>query len=101
MQGMSGGIYACIMEKLTFVTDDGEELTLSVVEETRVNGVSYLLVTEASDSGEDEEAEAYIMKDVSNDKDADAVYEFVDDETEFESVGKVFDALLEGDIDLE
>lgn len=88
------------MEKLTFVAEDGEELELYIVEETRINGVNYLLVTNSLEE-EDEEAEAYIMKDTSGDGETDAVYEFVEDAAEFESVGKVFDALLEGDVDLE
>ena len=43
----------------------GEEEAVGffVVEETRINGVSYLLVTET----EDDEAEAYILKDLSAD----------------------------------
>ncbi len=86
------------MEKLTFVTDDNEELELFIIEETRINGVNYLLVTDSEDDSTDEAA-AFILKDTSAEGDAEAVYVFVDDETEFDSVGKIFDELLE-DIDL-
>ncbi len=86
------------MEKLIFVTDDNEELELFIIEETRINNTNYLLVTDSPDES-DEEAAAYILKDTSSESSAEAVYEFVDDETEFDSVGKIFDELLE-DIDL-
>ena len=36
-----------------------------VIEETRINNVNYILVTDSD--GEDEEAEAYILKDISDD----------------------------------
>ena len=88
-----------VMEKLIFTTEDGEELEFYIIEETRVNGTNYLLVTDSSDESDDE-AEAYILKDTSADGDAEAVYEFVDNEDEFDSVGKIFDELLD-DIDLE
>ena len=52
------------MEKLTFVTEDQESVDFYIIEETRVNGINYLLVTESEDE-EDEEAEAYILKDTS------------------------------------
>ena len=49
------------MEKLTFVTEDQESVDFYIIEETRVNGINYLLVTESEDE-EDEEAEAYIKR---------------------------------------
>lgn len=39
------------MEKLTFVTDDNENVELYIIEETRANGVNYLLVTDSKDKG--------------------------------------------------
>lgn len=83
-------------EYLTFTTDDGEEIEFAIIEETRINGVNYILVT---DNIENEEAEAYILKDVSNDEDKDAVFEMVEEESEIEYIGKVFNELLE-DIDV-
>ena len=67
-----------------------------VVEETRINGVSYLLVTET----EDDEAEAYILKDTSLDGEEEASYVFVEDDNELEAVSKIFAELLE-DVDIE
>ena len=77
------------MEKLTFVTDDNENVELYIIEETRANGVNYLLVTDSSDE-EDTDAECYILKDTSSEADADAVYEFVEDDTEFDAISRIF-----------
>ena len=87
------------MEKLTFVTEDQESVDFYIIEETRVNGINYLLVTESEDE-EDEEAEAYILKDTSKAEDTEAVYEFVESEEELDAVSRIFAELLE-DIDLE
>ena len=87
------------MEKLTFVTEDQESGDFYIIEETRVNGINYLLVTESEDE-EDEEAEAYILKDTSKAEDTEAVYEFVESEEELDAVSRIFAELLE-DMDLE
>lgn len=87
------------MEKLTFVTEDQESVDFYIIEETRVNGIDYLLVTESEDE-EDEEAEAYILKDTSKAEDTEAVYEFVESEEELDAVSRIFAELLE-DMDLE
>lgn len=84
-------------EKIIFVDEDGNEIEMYVIEETRINNVNYLLVTD--DEGDSEEAEAYILKDISNDEDEEAVYEIVDDESEVDYIGRVFSELLE-DIDI-
>ena len=49
-------------EKITLQTDTGESVDFYVLEETRINGMNYLLVT---DSEEEEDGECYILKDVS------------------------------------
>lgn len=87
------------MEKLTFVTEDQESVDFYIIEETRVNGINYLLVTESEDE-EDEEAEAYILKDTSKAEDTEAVYEFVESEEELDAVSRIFAELLEN-MDLE
>ena len=87
------------MNKRIEFCPDGENETVGffVVEETRIAGVSYLLVTESQD---DEEAEAYILKDLSEDGETEARYVFVEDDQELEAVSKIFAELLE-DVDLE
>ena len=70
--------------------DEGEVL-FYVIEETRVNGVNYLLVTDS----EEDEADCYILKDTSPDEAKDAVYEMVEDEDVLNALQKVFKELLE------
>ena len=86
------------MEKLEFIDENGEKIEFFIVDETRINGINYLLVSE-SDS-EDEEAEAYILKDVSEAVSEEAVYEFVVVDSELEAVGKVFSELMDDDVEL-
>ncbi|MCD7745217.1 MAG: DUF1292 domain-containing protein [Lachnospiraceae bacterium] len=87
------------MNRIEFCpVEGGEKVWFSVLEETRISGVSYLLVTESED--EEEDAEVYILKDTSRDGDADALYEFVEDDGELEAVSKIFEELLE-DVDIE
>ena len=74
----------------------GEEIELYVVEQTKINGVSYLL---AADSEEDD-AECLILKDTSAPESKDSIYEEVEDETELQAVLKVFEELLE-DVDIQ
>ncbi len=87
------------MEKIEFITDDNEVVNFYVIEETRVNGTNYILVTDSEDE-DDYEAEAYILKDTSDEQNTEAAYEIVEDDDELDAVGKVFAELLE-DIDLE
>ena len=84
-------------EKIVFIDEDGNEVEMYVVEETRINNVNYLLVTE--DEGDEEDAEAYILKDISKEEDEEAVYEMVVEDSEIDYIGKVFSELLE-DIDI-
>ncbi|WFR55090.1 DUF1292 domain-containing protein [Anaerocolumna sp. AGMB13025] len=84
--------------KVIFTTDDNEQVEFYVLEQTKLNGYTYLLVTDSQE--EDEEGMAYILKDVSQDTDEAALYDMVEDEGELELIGKIFEELLE-DIDLE
>ena len=84
------------MEKITFVPDGGEAVDFYVLEPTPIGGVNYILVTDAE---EDEEGEAYILKDMSNAEAEERVYSMVEDDTEFDAVSAVFENILE-DIDL-
>lgn len=79
-----------MQEKIRFETEDGPA-EFYVLEETRVNGRNYLLVTDS----EEDEAQAYILKDMSESSEAEAVYEIVEEEAELESVSRIFSELLE------
>ena len=82
-------------EKIVFIDDEGNEIQFYVIEETRINNVNYILVTE---DDQDEEATAYILKDISNDGDEEAIYEMVEEDSEIDYIGKIFSELLE-DVD--
>ena len=81
------------MEKISFVTEDGTTEEFFVIEETRVAGVNYLMVTDM-DSEDDDEAVAYILKDTSSEQDTEACYVFVEDDRELDAVSAVFEELL-------
>lgn len=81
-------------KKITLTTDTGESVDFYVLEETRINGMNYLLVTDAAD--DDEEGECYILKDLSKREESDALYEFVEDDNEIDYLFKIFSELLDG-----
>lgn len=84
--------------KIVFTDENGQEDIFYIVEETKLAGVSYIMVT---DSPEDEpEADAYILKDTSSPESDEAVYEFVEDDRELEAISDIFAELLE-DTDIE
>ncbi|SCP95959.1 DUF1292 domain-containing protein [Anaerobium acetethylicum] len=85
------------MEKIKFMlAETNEEVEFFILEETRINGINYILVTDS----EDDDAEALILKDLSGEQDADALYEIVEDDEELDYVAKIFEEILE-DIDIE
>lgn len=86
------------MEPIYLPDEDGNQIKLFVVEETQLSGVKYLLVCESDDENED--SDAYILKEVSTDGD-DSVYEFVEDDVEFDAVAKLFDELVGDEADME
>jgi len=85
-----------MVDKIKFETEDGEIVEFFVEEQTKVNGIQYLLVT---DSMEDE-ADAYILKDLSAETDTDANYVMVEDDVELEAISQVFIQMLD-DVDIE
>ena len=85
------------MEKIKFVSDDAaEEIEFFVLEQTKINGTSYILVTDS----EDDDAECLILKDISKADNSESTYVIVEDDTELIAVSKVFEELLE-DVDIE
>lgn len=84
-------------DKIILTSDDGEEVVFHVVEQTRLGGVDYLLVSTKSEDSDEEEA--IILKDISEDTDKDAIYEIVEDESEVDLVAKIFRELMD-DIEL-
>lgn len=83
-------------EMIILTSEDGEELPCYVLEETRVAGCNYVLVTDS----EEGDGECYILKDISEAEDAEAVYEIVEDEKEQQYLARIFNELLE-DVDIQ
>lgn len=85
------------MGKIKFTFDGtNEDVEFFVLEQTKINGSSYILVTDS----EEQEAECYILKDKSAVEDKESLYEIVEDDVELAGVLKVFEELLE-EIDIE
>ena len=85
------------MEKIRFAfADENGEDEFFVLEETMINGNTYILVT---DSEEDDE-ECLILRERAEPGQDESVYEIVTDETELLAVSKVFEELLE-DVNIE
>ena len=85
------------MEKIKFMSEEMKtEVEFFVLEQTRINGVSYILVTDS----EEGDAQCLILRDTSPADDTDSVYETVDDDNELGVISKVFEELLE-DVDIE
>lgn len=82
------------LEKIEFRTDDGENVFFYVIEQTRINGMNYILVSDT----EEGEGQALILKDLSQDGDEEGVYEIVDSDEELDAVGGVFANMLD-DVD--
>lgn len=83
------------MEKITFTPENGEAVEFYVLEQTRISGVDYLLVTDS----EEGDGEALILCDVSAPEDAEAVYEIVEDDEKLSTVAAVFEKEMD-DIDI-
>lgn len=83
--------------KIVFKGSDGEEVEFLALEQTKINGINYVLV---ADSEDEDEANALILKDISDENSQEATYAIVEDDTEFNALAKVFIELME-DIDIE
>ena len=85
------------MEKIKFMSEEmQEEVDFFVLEQTKVNGISYILVTDS----EEDDAECLILKDTSEENTPESVYEIVDDDVELTAIAKVLEELLE-DVEIE
>lgn len=79
------------MEKILFTSEGEEAVPFYVLEQTRLGGIDYILVTDS----EDGDAEALILRDTSTDADAEAVYEIVTDDEELNAVAAVFENMMD------
>lgn len=82
---------------IEFTSDDGSTISFFVLEQVKIAGVNYILVTD-SDTGYGEE-DAYILKEL-REEDGEGIYEMVEDDDELAAISKVFEETLE-DVDIE
>ena len=83
------------MDKIVFTPEGGEPVRFYVLEQTRLGGIDYILVTDS----EDGDGEALILRDTSPLEEDEAVYEIVTDDEELNAVADVFQNILD-DIEL-
>lgn len=83
------------LEKVTFHPDGEASVDFFVLEQTRIGGYSYILVTDS----EDGDGEALILKDTSRDGEEESVFVIVSDDEEMRAVAGVFENMLE-DVEL-
>lgn len=79
------------LEKVTFHPDGEAPVEFFVLEQTRIGGYNYILVTDF----EEGDGEALILKDVSKDGEEEGVYVIVSDDEELNAVAGVFESMLE------
>ena len=84
------------MEKIVFTPEGEEPVEFYVLEQTRIGGISYILVTDV----EEGDGDALILKDLSEDGEAESNYCIVEDDEELSAVAGVFESMLE-DIEFE
>lgn len=83
------------MEKITFTLEGEEKTEFYVLEQTKIGGNRYILVTEE----EEGDSDALILKEISDKDAAESIFEVVADDTELSAVAAVFENLLD-DIEL-
>ena len=83
------------METIIIEGENGEKIEFEVIETTRLGGVDYYLVGDTKD-----EESAYILKDVSNVDEEISVYEFVEDDKEYDAIAAIFEEIMD-DVDFE
>ena len=87
--GLTSAQYSVDMVAYT-ADETGAEVPLFVLEETKINGMYYLLAADT----EDGDGDCYILKDVSRPEDTEAVYEPVENDSEAEYVFRIFQELM-------
>lgn len=85
------------VENIITLQGDDSDIKVEVIEQTVIDGTTYLLVADVTDDEED--SDCYILKDVSEKNSEEANYEVLDD-SESEIVFETFEKMLSKDIDL-
>ncbi len=84
-------------QNLITLTSDEGDIEVEVIDQTIVNGITYLLVADIV--SDDEDCDCYILKDISDKDSENADYEVLSAE-EADGIFDVFENMLKDDIDL-
>lgn len=84
------------MEKIEFTLDNGEVIELYVLEQAKLSGNNYILVTDEPEG----DGEAMILKETASSDKNNTAYEIVSDDDELNALATLFESLLE-DVDIE
>ena len=79
------------LEKITFNPDGEDPVEFYVLEQTRIGGISYVLVTDF----EEGDGEALILKDISGDGEEETVFTNVSADEDLKDVAGVFESMLD------
>ena len=79
------------LEKITFQPEGENPVDFYVLEQTRIGGINYILVTDF----EEGDGEALILKDLSKDGEEESVFAIVSDDDELSAVAGVFESVLD------
>lgn len=79
------------LEKIVFNPEGEDPVEFYVLEQTRIGGVNYILVTDF----EEGDGEALILKDLSRDGEEESVFAIVSEDEELSAVAGVFENMME------
>lgn len=79
------------LEKITFQPEGEEPVDFFVLEQTRIGGFNYILVTDR----EEGDGEALILKDLSADGEEESLFTILSDDDELAAVAGVFENMLD------
>lgn len=79
------------LEKITFNPEGEDPIDFFVLEQTRIGGYNYILVTDF----EEGDGEALILKDMSKDGEEESLFTIVSDDEELAAVAGVFENMLD------
>lgn len=79
------------MDKITFNPEGEAPVDFYVLEQTKIGGVNYILVTDF----EEGDGEALILKDLSEPEEPESVYAIVSEDEELAAVAQVFESILD------
>ncbi len=88
------------VKTVPFTTEDGEIVDMYVLEETTLQGIHYILVTEELDDNHDEAIVMIMKEEKQQEENEVSVYDVVENEEELQVVAKLFAELMD-DVDFQ